>query len=121
MIFYWYHCPTCDLKFNSKASRETCPTCGGKVKLMQMIQRTMSPIKETGHKTVYSRALAIDPSQVEEAVRMHPDENYVINEKEGIAMLEIHGAKHQEKMAKRHGMVCYSQADCQKQNFGMKK
>ena len=119
MLIYQYYCPDCERTIAERDSRETCRCCGGKVKLTKMIQRNMSPIKENAHKTVYSRALAIDPSQVEEAVRLHPDEEYVVNKKEGLAYMVIKGAHHQEQMAARHGMVVYSGADFQKQNFGM--
>jgi hypothetical protein len=70
---------------------------------------------------VFSRALAIDPSQVGEAVRLHPDEEYVVNKKEGVAYMVIKSAKHQEQMAARHGMVCYTHKDFENQNFGLQQ
>ncbi len=111
MIIYKYFCPECERSFQETESRDTCRCCGGKHKLTQMIQRNVSPVKESGKKIVYSRALAIDPSQVKEAVALYPDEEYVVNEKEGLAYLVLKSDKHREQMAKRHGMVVW--AKCQ--------
>jgi hypothetical protein len=105
---YNHWCEDCSKTFAESKERKTCPKCKGKVRVTQIIYRDRAAIKPTGHKTVYSRSLGIDPSQVEEAVRMHPDETYRVNEKEGIAYLEIHGDKHREKMAQRHGMVVHA-------------
>jgi hypothetical protein len=101
---YRFKCNYCGLELNRKRfSKYAKCSCGQKACLV-LVYFSHS-VQPTACRTIYSRALAIDPSQVEEAVRLHPDEVYKINEKEGIAMLEIRGAKHRDQMAKRHGMV----------------
>ena len=106
MLIYQFYCEECDKTHAENNGDVTkCRLCRGAVKLTRIIQRSGSELKATAKRTIYSRALAIDPSQVEEAMRLHPDEVYKINPKEGIAMMEIRGAKHQAEMAKRYNMV----------------
>lgn len=109
MLIYKYICDNCSYSFSTEKKKKTkCPFCGKRAKLKKIVQtdgivRTQ-PVKA---RTVYSTALAIDPSQVAEEVRRCPDEEYVIDKKQGIARLVINGERQREKYAKRHGMVIY--------------
>lgn len=104
---YWFKCNNCGLEFfEDKFKKYAKCACGKKAGLKRICD--VQTDRPTGCRTVYSRALAIDPSQVEEAKKLWPDENYVYNPKEQICMLEIKGAKQQALYARRHGMVDYS-------------
>jgi hypothetical protein len=106
VFLYVYKCD-CGATYETQSCGKN--HCKGKhKKLMQTISRDFPKTVGNAHVTTYSRALAIDPSQVEEAMAAHPDEIYRVNEKEGIAMMEIRSARHQAEMAKRYGLVDWS-------------
>lgn len=103
---YWWGCGNCGRTYITNDDLKTCKCkCGSIMKIGKVVVIPRIKNEPVKARTIHSRALAVDPSQVEEAERMYPDEHYVINEKEHIAMLEIHNAKERDKFAKRHGMV----------------
>ena len=79
-----------------------CPVCGGTGKLRRMVSSTdgIHEIKRSGTKIVYSNALGILPEQIEEAVKLNPDEEYTPD-----GRMIIRGDRHREKMCDRHGLV----------------
>lgn len=108
-ILYKYWCDKCKSLFAGTGTKTCkCHQCGKACRIKTIVQRDATPIKANAHKTVLSRAMAIDPSQLEEAMRLHPERTYRYIPSEHICALEVHGARHQAKLAREHGLVDYS-------------